>query len=204
MGYCITRPILTSTKKWRQFLDFERSGKGVFWKRWKSTLLEKSISKPFSKLGFFKFCRHFCLHGIHELNPELDIFISVDGGHVDFRYARTLRVLAPKIKTFIDLFVEVLSKWFTKIYNEPVNQCNRIMAAIFGFSEIRKTGFMCDPKIVHFSYYFKTFYKNTIYDLLPTSFSLFFFLFLFFFNTLKYNTLYHYNHLSIVSIHIYV
>ena len=57
----------TSTKKWRQFLDFERSGKGIFWKGRKSTLLENSISKPFIKLGFLKFCRHFCLHRIHGL-----------------------------------------------------------------------------------------------------------------------------------------
>ena len=55
------------TKIWRQNIDFERSEKGIFWETRKSTLLEKSISKPFSELGFLKFCRHFYLHGIHGL-----------------------------------------------------------------------------------------------------------------------------------------
>ena len=53
-------------QKRRQFLDFERSVKGIFWETRKSTLLENPISKPFLKLGFLKFCRHFCLHRIHE------------------------------------------------------------------------------------------------------------------------------------------
>ena len=54
-------------EKWRQFLDFERSVKGIFWETRKSTLLEKSISKPFTKVENLKFCRHFCLHRIHGL-----------------------------------------------------------------------------------------------------------------------------------------
>jgi hypothetical protein len=57
-------------KKWRQFLDFQGSAKGIFRETRKSTLLENPISKPFLKIEKLKFCRHFCLHRIHELNQN--------------------------------------------------------------------------------------------------------------------------------------
>jgi hypothetical protein len=68
VGYWFLRPVWISNKKWRQNLDFEWSEKGIFWETQKSTLLENPISKPFWKVGFLKFCRHFCLHSIHEWN----------------------------------------------------------------------------------------------------------------------------------------
>ena len=86
-----------SNKKWRQNLDFERSEKGIFRETRKSTLLEKPISKPFLKIKKLKFCRHFCLHRIHEWFWFCRQTISVDGGPKKFFYARTLRVLAPRI-----------------------------------------------------------------------------------------------------------
>ena len=67
VGYWFLRPVFASTKKWRQNLDFERSAKGIFRETQKSTLLENPISKPFIKIEILKFCRHFYLHGIHEL-----------------------------------------------------------------------------------------------------------------------------------------
>ena len=98
-------------KKWRQNLDFERSGKGFFWKTRKSTLLENPISKPFTKIENPKFCRHFFLHWIHEWVLVLLKMVSVNGGPKKFFYARTLRVLAPHI-----LQIKQLTHWFVIDY----------------------------------------------------------------------------------------
>ena len=82
------RPILTSTKKWRQNIDFERSEKEIFRETQKSTLLENPISKPFTKIENPKFCRHFYLHRIHKRiqilsflyqQMEVQIFLRLKG-----------------------------------------------------------------------------------------------------------------------------
>ena len=172
-------------------VDFYKkmAAKFGFWEIGERGGLEEVKKYPFGKVNFKTFFKNqktqilptFLSTFNTWIDSELDIFISVDAGPVLFRYARTQWVLAPKIQLFLKLF--------TKIYHHPVTRCNTNFAAIFSFSE----------RTFRSSY----FYKNTIY-LLPTfyfSSSSFFYSF---FNTLKYNTLYHYNHLSIVSIHIYV
>ena len=94
-------------EKWRQFLDFERSEKGIFWETQKSTLLENPFSKGFTKVENLKFCRHFCLHRIHGLILIwMFLYRPMEGMFLLFYAERVL--LAPRIlqiKTFIDWFV---------------------------------------------------------------------------------------------------
>ena len=78
-------------------LRFSVIGKRDFLEDPKKYTFGKSNFKTFLKTRIFEILPPFLSTLNTWMDPELDVFVSADGGPKNFFYARTLRVLAPRI-----------------------------------------------------------------------------------------------------------